>query len=595
MRSIDDKIKALNQISQKKFLDILDKIPGRKDFIIDPILIKPLEHIVGVGKLRLHGVDKIYKLEKTAIPCSNTQRVFFIQGDLITAKIVCDKINSELSQQNDGNSYHLIIVHRKLGSVIHLLEEEGVIGFVTTYSFQWELINLDDRVLSLEFQSLYKNLFVEGDQSYLPCIAKAIWTLQMLFGRPHTTVVQGKYAHLVDNMINIYCDELGEPNETDCDVSCFVILDRDLDYTSTLLTGGTYSCLLDEVFGIKSGFVDINAPKNQSTQKKDKQQEAYYLSGFDKIYSQIKNRHFSDVFLYLSAKTKELNSEYKRSQSMNVQEMKHYVANELASVTKLKKTLAYHIAACEAIINDIGQRFESLQNTERNIIEGRNRRDCITYIEECLAMNKCSKHSILRLMCLLSLTQDGLLTDEYQRLRLQFLHIYGYQNLSCFLRLEKTGLCVEQPVFIPEVKGAQLANKVVQAVSLPTRKSTFYAFAQKLKLFPELSDEYDLKNPKDLGYVFGGSYIPTACQIINQLIKQEISTEDLKKIIPNITIKRENTHLTKPLRSFVVFIIGGVTYAEISAFQLLEKLTGSKVIIASTSITNGNLLMNSFL
>lgn len=50
--TLDGKINALKQISQRKLLNILDKIPGRKDFIVDVNLIKPLEHIIGVAKLR---------------------------------------------------------------------------------------------------------------------------------------------------------------------------------------------------------------------------------------------------------------------------------------------------------------------------------------------------------------------------------------------------------------------------------------------------------------------------------------------------------------------------------------------------------------
>ncbi|XP_014284692.1 vacuolar protein sorting-associated protein 33B [Halyomorpha halys] len=589
--TLDGKINALKQISQRKLLNILDKIPGRKDFIVDVNLIKPLEHIIGVAKLRSSGVDKIYKLEKTPIPCTNTQRVFFIQGDLITVKHVCDKINSELTQQNDGNSYHLIIVFRKLGCAMKLLEEEGVYGCVQVYNFLWELISLENRVLSLEFQNFYKYLFVNGDQSYLPCVAKSIWTLQMIFGKPSTTLIQGKYSHLVDKMLDVYYEELGKPSSSESDISCFVIVDRDIDYASTLLTGGTYSSLLDEVFGIKSGYVEVKQPdKNEKPST-----SGHYLNNADEIYSQIKNRHFSDVFPFLSSKTKELSAEYQKSQNMNIQEMKRYVSEELSLVAKKKMMLAYHIIACEAIISDMGQRFESLQTSERNMVAGRNHRDCVNYIEECLAMNTCSKYSILRLMSLLSITQDGIPSDEYQRLRMQFLHVHGYHNLPGFFYLEKSGLCIEQPGIIPEVRGAQIANKVVQAVSLPARRSTFGSFSQKLKLFPDINESYDLKNAKDLGFVFGGTYIPVVCQLVHILYKQEISHEDLMKIVPHLSIKyNRNVKTAKYLRTFVVYFIGGVTYAEICAFQLLEKLTGAKIIVASTSISNGNLLMKSY-
>jgi hypothetical protein len=39
--------------------------------------------------------------------------------------------------------------------------------------------------------------------------------------------------------------------------------------------------------------------------------------------------------------------------------------------------------------------------------------------------------------------------------------------------------------------------------------------------------------------------------------------------------------------------VGGVTYAEIAAFQLLEKLTGARILVAGTSIINGNSLIKS--
>jgi hypothetical protein len=50
--SIESGLDALHQISQRKLGDILNKIPGKKDLIIDPVLLKPLECITGVSFLR---------------------------------------------------------------------------------------------------------------------------------------------------------------------------------------------------------------------------------------------------------------------------------------------------------------------------------------------------------------------------------------------------------------------------------------------------------------------------------------------------------------------------------------------------------------
>lgn len=50
--TLSTKVSALNRISKKKLTDLLDKIPGQKDLIIDNNLIKPLERVIGVSKLR---------------------------------------------------------------------------------------------------------------------------------------------------------------------------------------------------------------------------------------------------------------------------------------------------------------------------------------------------------------------------------------------------------------------------------------------------------------------------------------------------------------------------------------------------------------
>jgi hypothetical protein len=50
--SLESRLDALHQISQRKLKDILSKIPGRKDLIIDPVLMKPLDCIIGVSFLR---------------------------------------------------------------------------------------------------------------------------------------------------------------------------------------------------------------------------------------------------------------------------------------------------------------------------------------------------------------------------------------------------------------------------------------------------------------------------------------------------------------------------------------------------------------
>lgn len=519
-----------------------------------------------------------------SIPTTNSQVVYFVQSDVSMAKCICDQINAKL-KNNNNPSYHVILVPQKLICVSNLFEEEGLLGFVTLHGYQWEMVKYDGSILSFDLDCFYRKTFLDQDQLFLPSVARSIWGLQMLYGRPAMTFLQGKYAAIVDKQLDLMFDTYGKPDNQMCEISCFLIVDRDLDYPSALLTPGTYTSLLDEVFGIKSGVLDFCL---------DKPEKGRLLSSAEEIYGQIKHKHFSDVFGFLSKIAKHL-QEFKPTANTNLSDLKRNITRELPNALALKNSLVYHISACEGIIAKMGPRFESTQATEQRLLEGRGRKESILYIEDCIAMKLGGKLSPLRLLCLQSVTQDGLTSDELHSLKTQYLHAFGHKHLISFRNLEKLGLLSQQTNFLSnDATAGALANKVVNAVSLPTRRSVFYSTAQKLKLFPPLKDSYDLKNPKDMSYVFNGAYIPLICQIVHILIKQEVDPEEITKILTNSRLKINSTSIIGP-RTFLIYLIGGITYSEIASFHLLEKMTGVQIIVAGTSIINGNSLIDSCL
>lgn len=50
--TLDEQLSALQQISQRKLIEILDLIPGKKDLIIEQKLMKILDSFIGVSTLR---------------------------------------------------------------------------------------------------------------------------------------------------------------------------------------------------------------------------------------------------------------------------------------------------------------------------------------------------------------------------------------------------------------------------------------------------------------------------------------------------------------------------------------------------------------
>jgi len=97
-----------------------------------------------------------------------------------------------------------------------------------------------------------------------------------------------------------------------------------------------------------------------------------------------------------------------------------------------------------------------------------------------------------------------------------------------------------------------------------------------------------------MSYVFSGAYIPAVCQLISMIINKKIPLTDIGKVYPGASMSGQVGPQT-PLKTILVFFIGGVTYAETAAFQLLESLTKTRIIVVTTSMLNGNSLMDSLL
>lgn len=531
---------------------------------------------------RNHGVDKIQKLDKSS---DSNQWVYIIQSSIDTIKCVCDKINARL-QENDKTKYYIIFVPCELVSMEILLEEEGIHGLVKTFVFQWELIPLDGNMLSLEFPDLFRMLFVNEDTSFLSALGRSLWSIQHLFGKIPLVLAHGRFSPIICKMIDIFMTELGPPDKLDPEIGCMIIVDRDIDFASALLTSVTYTGLLDEVFGIKCGAVEFDkrTTGNENT-------VSYQLSSDDHIYNEIKFKHFSEVYATLSTRVKELHSEFERRRDMKIGEIKEYIATQLQQSQKTKRSLSYHIGACEAIIDEMAHQFEALQNFEQNMLQGKCGKDSLLFLENGLLTRSFSKLTYLRLVCLMALTQNGLNSDTGKSFMHQFMLCHGYEYYSMFQNLVKLGLFTRSDSLSDGNFAGAVANLIFSSTS---GKGNFQNTVRKLKLFPEVTDLYDLKHPKDMSYVFSGAYIPVVCQFVHLLIQKKVPFEDILKILPGWHVSGNPQDFNKfSPRTILVYFVGGATYAEIAAFHLLEKITGTKILVAGTSIINGKNIVES--
>ncbi|XP_013390151.2 vacuolar protein sorting-associated protein 33B-like [Lingula anatina] len=375
-----------------------------------------------------------------------------------------------------------------------------------------------------------------------------------------------------------------------------------VDYVTPLCSQVTYEGLLDEVFGIQSGCIEFGHEVSGRDQP-----VKLMLTSQDEIFEEIRNRHFTNVFSFLSGKAKEVQSGYdKRHQLESVRDMKDFVANDLKDLKQQHKSLALFIGASEVIMSrkTKGIDFEELLRVEYNMLEGVSRTESINYIEERLNRQfNCLQ--TLRLLCLLSLTQDGIPPKEYKSLKTQFLHAEGYDWMLTFHNLKKLGLLKEQAdqhsyKSIGGSKGGKGAKMAVPSFGSLTWKSSFQTASKSLKLIPKDTENLDLRFPTDMSYVFGGAYTPLSCKLVEQILNK-CSFEDVDPVLKTLSIPRFSmmpasarfkADPNKYLRVVLVYFLGGCTYSEITALRFLGKVKGYKFIIATTSIITGARLLD---
>ncbi|XP_018108673.1 vacuolar protein sorting-associated protein 33B isoform X3 [Xenopus laevis] len=487
-----------------------------------------------------------------------------------------------------------------------VLEQEGIFGDVTYDEWSFYLLPLDDDVISMELPEFYRDYFLEGDQRWVGTVAKALHLLNSIFGPVSKTYGIGRCSKMVfDLWRDLLEEDERDQKERQSDLGVVFMIDRDVDYVTPLCSQVVYEGLVDDIFRIKCGSVEFG-PEVTSCDKSIK----VLLNSQDKVFGEIRNEHFSNVSGFLSQKARKLQSQYDKRQGMDIKQMKTFVAQELKGLKQEHRLLSLHIGACEFIMKKkTKQDLQELMKTEHSLLEGFEIRESIGFIEEHIN-RQVSPIESLRLLCLLSITEYGLITKDYRSLKTQYLQSYGPEHLLTFSNLKRTGLLTEQvpgeTLTAVESKMSKLvtdkaAGKLTDAFSSLAKKSNFRGISKKLGLIPRVDGVYDLKTPNDMAYIFSGAYIPLSCKLIEQVLQRKGWTglEEVTRLLNGNEFVAEQlsdrNSSSSSQRTIVAVFLGGCTFSEISALRFLGKEAGYKFIILTTSITNGARMLESMM
>ncbi|XP_059205608.1 vacuolar protein sorting-associated protein 33B [Centropristis striata] len=595
----------LKRLARDQLIYLLEQLPGKKDLFIESDLMSPLDRIANVSTLKQHEVDKLYKVEYKPIVSTSDQLCFLIRPRIQTVKWICDVANADKAV-GKFRRYKIIFTPQKFYACEAVLEEKGIFGDVTTDEWSFYLLPLDDDIISLELPEFFRDNFLAGDQRWVRTAGSALHLLHSLYGPFSKVYGIGRCSKMAYESWREQVEE-GEQRARQAEIGKVFLIDRDVDFVTPLCSQVVYEGLVDDIFRIKCGCVEFG-PDVTSSDKSIK----VMLNAQDKVFNEIRNEHFSNVFGFLSQKARNLQTAYDKRRGMDIKQMKTFVSEELKGLKQEHRLLSLHIGASESIMKKkTRQDFQELLKTEHSLLEGFEIRESISYIEEHIN-RQVSMIESLRLLCLLSITENGLLPKDFRSLKAQYLQSYGVNHLFTFANLKQLGLLVEQQpgetLTVMESKVGKLVNdktagKLTDAFSSLAKKSHFRALSRKLNLVPKSDEEYDLRVPRDMAYIFSGAYVPLSCKLIEQVLERDGWTglEEVTRLLNGheFAVTGNNGADLKAKndaqRIVLVMFLGGCTFSEISALRFLGREKGCKFIVVTTAITNSSRLLETLL
>uniref|UniRef100_A0A0D9W2T2 Uncharacterized protein n=1 Tax=Leersia perrieri TaxID=77586 RepID=A0A0D9W2T2_9ORYZ len=545
---------ALREQSQKDLLNILRSLRGKKCVVIDPKLAGTLSLILQTSLLKEYGAElRLLTTEPLQTECPKI--LYLVRSQLNFMKLIANQIKSD-EPKGFQREFFLYFVPRRTVACEKILEEEKVHQKLTVGEYPLYLVPLDEDVISFELDHSLQECLIEGDTSSVWHVAKAIHKLEFAFGViPNVRakgVASAKAAELLNSMQQedpVNMDDMGAP-----EINTVILLDREVDLVTPMCSQLTYEGLLDEMLQINNGSVEVDASimGGQQDGKVDGKKVKVPLNSSDKLYKEIRDLNFEVVVQVLRQKATSIQQDYaevKATNTQSVSELKDFV-KRLHSLPEI----ARHVHLAQHLQSFTGKpSFHARLDIEQTILEVQNFEICFEYIEEMIHKQE-PIENVLRLIVLLSLTNAGLPKKNFDYLRREILHSYGFEHMPLLYNLEKAGLFKRQE-----------------------SRSNWIGITRALQLIVDVND--------------------TAKRSIEELLKLLPG--------PHLDLKRGNSAINASLevhqgldrvghRSLVLVVfIGGVTFAEIAALRFLsaQEGMGYDFLVATTKVVNGNTIL----
>jgi hypothetical protein len=502
-----------------------------------------------------------------------------------------------------SRTHHRIVYVPQATAMCHkVLSNLGISSLpnVTIHRLQADVFPLESDLLSLEYPDAIKECDVEGTPSSLiTAVARSLLKIQDVVGTIPRLQALGPLGEVVvQKMMTMRLEEhlagqatMEVPSEN---VAAMMVIDRKVDMLTPMLTPLTYEGLLDDVFGIDCGFLNVNV-QVINPDDTEPEQVALGVHGSDSLYMEVRDQHVEKFGSFLQNQAKALQQSHanftNKEKKKDLEEI-HQFVKQIPVFTKNLRSLTNHIHLAELVkANTEDSSFRERWQTERSMVEGEL---CYETLEDLIAMQY-PPLRILQLLALQSLTGGGIKSAKYDSLRRDVVQTYGYEYLFVLNNLEKAGL-VRRRDWMDSATGFNAIRKAMILINA----------------------EVDPVEPDDVSYVSSG-YAPLSVRLLQTAIKGWQGKDEFLKELPGrlVDVTQQSppqdfaTALkNKPKQSLgalaeskkgakkptlLMVYVGGVTYMEIAALRFLSKRASFPyhIVVVTTKVVNGTTLLQS--
>ncbi|KAL2436727.1 Vacuolar protein sorting-associated protein 33A [Exophiala dermatitidis] len=643
--NIDKEAEHIRDKARKELLALLEGVRGKKNLVIGKDLTGALGLFVQFTQLKEYGVDKVFELENGNTDSSQRNIVYLVHGE---KPILIQSVAEQIKKlQRNGSVEHeisIIWVPRRTLVSNKILEDAGVLGDVNISELPIFFHPLEDDMLSLEMDEAFNDLYLRHDPGPLYLASRALMQIQQRHGLFPRILGKGDNARRLANLLlrarkELDADEAATryTSMPSTSIEQLIIIDRDVDFATPMLTQLTYEGLIDELVGIKHNRAEVDssvigaAPQQRpqggssstSTPTAVRQglKRRIQLDSSDPLFQQLRSENFALIGPQLNKIARRLESDYEgRHQARGINELREFV-NKLPTFQQEHQSLAVHTNLADDMTKHTrSDTFNRELEVQQNIAAGTDPIYQHDTIEELIARDA-PLSTILRLLCLESAVAGGLRLKDLDSFRRQILHAYGFQHLLTLDALETMELL--QP------------RSSASALLLPvgggggqTEKGTKTNYAYLRKELRLIIDEYNEQDPEDIAYVYSG-YAPLSVRIVQCVLQKQYlqslhksplpltpssigwtGFEDILKSAkgPTFTLAQKPTDEkaakakaalagTGGWKTIFVMFLGGITFAEVAALRFIgRKMAESgqrrKIVICTTGIVSGRSIMD---